>query len=96
MTVVQTLHCQKCKAPQPCEVHDSDPTKRVCQRCGWNSPNMQHVKRPHVDRMPTQSDFIEALGNVRKSDSAPYEMTWAEILDAIHELRAERDELLKG
>ena len=41
---------------------------------------------------PWLGDAAEALGEVRKFDGAPLAMTWAQTLEAIRELREERDE----
>jgi chromosome segregation ATPase len=41
------------------------------------------------------SDIAEALGKVRAYDSAPLALTWPEVLEAIRDLREERDSVIK-
>lgn len=38
------------------------------------------------------AELAEALGRVREEDGAPLAITWDEAMDAIRDLRAERDE----
>lgn len=41
------------------------------------------------------ADAAEALGLVRPSDGAPLALNWTQVIEAIRELRVERDELEK-
>lgn len=38
------------------------------------------------------SDAAEALGEVRRSDGAPLALNWTQVLEAIRDLREDRDE----
>ena len=38
------------------------------------------------------ADIAEALGEVRETDGAPWALSWEQVVDAIHEMREERDE----
>lgn len=41
---------------------------------------------------PWLSDAAEALGEVRRSDGAPLALNWTQVLEAIRDLREDRDE----
>jgi hypothetical protein len=59
---------------------------------------MTTFRLPHDHRVPDASalaDAAEALGNVRSEDGAPIVMTWAEVLEAIRELRADYNHLVE-
>ena len=40
---------------------------------------------------PWLADAAEALGEVRSEDSAPLALNWTQVIEAIHELREDRD-----
>lgn len=44
------------------------------------------------DGPPWLADAAEALGEVRPEDGAPLALNWVQVLNAIRDLRRERDE----
>lgn len=44
-----------------------------------------------ADAPPWLADAAEALGEVRPEDGAPLALNWTQVIDAIHDLRDDRD-----
>lgn len=44
-----------------------------------------------ADAPPWLADASEALGEVRPDDGAPLALNWTQVIDAIHDLRDDRD-----
>ena len=45
-----------------------------------------------ADAPPWLADAAEALGEVRQEDGAPLALNWSQVIEAIHELREDRDD----
>mgnify|MGYP001584747356 FL=1 len=59
-------------------------------RLRWESVS-EECDRARACAPPWLADAAEALGEVRPEDGAPLALNWTQVIEAIHELREDRD-----